>query len=107
MWLIRHGETEWALNGRHTGTTDIALTPNGEVIAAALADRLAGVEFDRVLCSPLKRARRTAELAGFTDVEIEPDLVEWNYGDYEGRTTIEIHAGAAGLVDLDRRRPRW
>jgi probable phosphoglycerate mutase len=67
------------------------LTANGEVIARGLADRLAGTTFDRVLSSPLKRARRTAELAGFADAEIEPDLVEWNYGDYEGRTSIDIH----------------
>ena len=64
VWLIRHGETEWALNGRHTGKSDIALTPNGEQIARGLASRLAGVSFDQVLSSPLKRARRTAELAG-------------------------------------------
>jgi probable phosphoglycerate mutase len=96
VWLIRHGETEWALNGRHTGTTDIPLTPNGEVIAAALADRLRGVTFDLVLSSPLQRARRTAELAGFPDAQIEPDLVEWNYGDYEGRTSADIHQERPG-----------
>ncbi len=92
--LIRHGETLWSLSGRHTGRTDLALTENGERSAAGLRARLQGIPFDRVLTSPLQRARRTCELAGFgAAARIDPDLSEWDYGDYEGRTTAEIHAG--------------
>lgn len=91
LWLIRHGETEWSRSGRHTGVTDIDLTPDGEEAARALRPVLAGTPFDQVLCSPRTRARRTAELAGLTDPVIVEDLVEWNYGDYEGRTRIDIH----------------
>jgi len=91
-WLVRHGETDWSISGQHTGKSDIELTSRGEELATALADRLKAYAFDRVWCSPLKRARRTAELAGFDDVEIVDDLFEWDYGDYEGRTTLEIHA---------------
>jgi broad specificity phosphatase PhoE len=91
VWLIRHGETEWSRSGQHTGVTDIPLTPAGEAAARALKGLLAGTRFDLVLSSPRQRARRTAELAGFEDVQIEPDLVEWDYGDYEGRTRADIH----------------
>ncbi len=90
VWLVRHGETEWSRDGRHTGSTDVPLTPEGEVAARALAPRLAGETFGLVLTSPLERARRTAELAGFPDAETDADLVEWRYGDYEGITTEEI-----------------
>ena len=90
IWLVRHGETEWSRSGQHTGVTDLPLTPAGEEAARALLPRLAEAEFDLVLSSPLQRARRTAELAGMADVELVPDLVEWDYGDYEGRTTADI-----------------
>jgi broad specificity phosphatase PhoE len=90
VWLVRHGETEWSRDGRHTGSTDIPLTEEGEAAARALAPRLAGETFALVLTSPLERARRTAELAGFPDAETDEDLVEWRYGDYEGVTTDEI-----------------
>jgi len=98
LWLARHGETEWSLAGRHTGRTDVPLTPQGERQAIALGERLRGAAFALVLASPLQRARRTAELAGFGDrLVIDADLVELDYGDYEGRTTAEIH----------RARPDW
>lgn len=89
VYLARHGETEWSKSGRHTGRTDLPLTPAGEAAARMLADRLRGVTFARVFTSPLVRARRTCELAGFT-ADIDPDLVEWDYGRYEGRTTADI-----------------
>jgi broad specificity phosphatase PhoE len=92
VWLIRHGETEWSTKGRHTGLTDLPLTEDGEAEAAALRDRLAAVPFDLVLTSPLRRAHHTAELAWFGDAEVVRDLVEWNYGDYEGRTSADIRA---------------
>lgn len=88
--LVRHGETAWSRDRRHTGLTDIPLTPRGEVQAASLAPRLAGWHFANVLVSPLSCARLTAELAGLEDVQITPELVEWNYGEYEGRTTMSI-----------------
>ena len=87
LWVVRHGETEWSRDGRHTSRTEVELTPEGEEVARGLADRLAGVEFDLVLTSPRVRARRTAELAGFADAHVEDDLAEWDYGDYEGITT--------------------
>ncbi|MDX6302660.1 MAG: hypothetical protein QOF53_3874 [Nocardioidaceae bacterium] len=90
LWLVRHGETEWSRDGKHTSTTDLDLTENGVKVACTLKDRLADTKFDLVLSSPRHRARRTAELAGFPDVEIDDDLVEWDYGDYEGITTAEI-----------------
>lgn len=97
LWLARHGETEWSLAGRHTGRTDVPLTARGEQQAAALGERLRGVEFALVLASPLERARRTAELAGFADVlTVDDDLMEVDYGAYEGRTTAEIHASQPG-----------
>ncbi len=88
--LVRHGQTEWSLAGRHTGRTDIELTPAGEATAKALAPALADVDFDLVLTSPRLRARRTAALAGCTEATVEDDLAEWDYGDYEGLTTPQI-----------------
>jgi broad specificity phosphatase PhoE len=89
LWLIRHGETDWSRNRRHTGRSDLPLTPEGEQAARALAPRLDGVPFDLVLASPLIRARHTAELAGLTP-QLEPRAVEWDYGRYEGITTTQI-----------------
>jgi broad specificity phosphatase PhoE len=92
--LLRHGQTEWSLNGRHTGSTDIPLTEEGRVQARALHDRLAGREFALVLTSPLGRARETAELAGLgAQTQVREDLLEWDYGDYEGVTTADIRKG--------------
>ncbi len=96
VWIIRHGETEWSKSGRHTGTTELELTPKGEQDALRLAPALAGVHFDLVLCSPRARARRTAALAGIRDVRIDQELAEWNYGDYEGRTRIQIQEDRPG-----------
>ncbi|MDX6239672.1 MAG: hypothetical protein QOG10_4487 [Kribbellaceae bacterium] len=96
VWLVRHGETEWSKSGRHTSTTDLPLTAEGERIAAELRDRLAGEQFDLVLTSPRQRARRTAELTGFGAAVVDDDLVEWNYGDYEGITTAEIRKKVPG-----------
>ncbi len=90
LWVVRHGETEWSRDGRHTSTTDLPLTDLGEAAATELVPRLAEVEFDLVLTSPRQRARRTAELAGFADAQVDEDLAEWAYGDYEGITTDEI-----------------
>jgi broad specificity phosphatase PhoE len=92
LYLIRHGETAWSLSGQHTSRTDLSLTKNGERCAAELKSRLSGIQFSHVWVSPLQRARQTCEIAGFTDsVKIEPDLTEWDYGDFEGRTTVDIH----------------
>lgn len=92
IYLARHGETEWSLTGRHTGLTDLPLTPVGETNARNLRDALKHVTFTRVFSSPLRRAWRTCELAGFRcTVEMIHDLVEWDYGAYEGRRTVEIH----------------
>ena len=98
IYLARHGETEWSLSGQHTGLTDLPLTERGERNALQLGKRLRGMMLARVFTSPLQRASRTCELAGFSDVaERLPDLVEWNYGDYEGQRTTEIQA----------KRPDW
>ncbi|MEV7602627.1 histidine phosphatase family protein [Kitasatospora sp. NPDC089797] len=97
LLLIRHGETEWSRQGRHTGSTDLPLTRYGEAQAHALAGALTVLEPARVLVSPLRRAVRTAQLAGFSDLRIEPDLREWDYGGYEGVTT----------ADIRRARPGW
>lgn len=89
--LVRHGETEWSATGRHTSHTDIPLTERGRERAQAVADELAGRSFALVLCSPLRRARETCELAGFWGTaKTDPELVEWDYGQYEGLTTAEI-----------------
>jgi len=93
IYLARHGETAWSLSGQHTGLTDLPLTERGEQNARALGQRLKGLNFVKVLTSPLQRARRTCEMAGFaTAADVDPDLLEWNYGQYEGRRTAEIHA---------------
>jgi len=98
IYLARHGETAWTLSGQHTGLTDLPLTERGERNARRLAERLRGVTFAKVFTSPLQRATRTCELAGFGAVaEIDRDLREWNYGEYEGRLTADIH----------RERPDW
>jgi probable phosphoglycerate mutase len=97
-YLARHGETAWTITGQHTGRTDLPLTERGEANAHRLGERLSGMTFAKVLVSPLQRAMRTCELAGFGSVaEIDADLVEWNYGEYEGRLTIDIH----------KERPDW
>ena len=93
VYAARHGETAWSLSGQHTGLTDLPLTERGERNARRLAVRLRGLTFAKVLTSPLERAARTCELAGFRGfAEVDRDLLEWNYGDYEGRRTVEIHA---------------
>jgi broad specificity phosphatase PhoE len=98
IYLARHGETKWSLTGQHTGLTDLPLTKRGEQNGRALKKRLAGLKFALVLTSPLQRARRTCELAGFGGVaEVDHNLVEWDYGQYEGLTTAQIRAG----------RPEW
>ncbi len=98
IYFIRHGETAWSLSGQHTGRTDIPLNEQGEQDARKLASRLRVVRFTRVFTSPLQRARRTCELAGLAEVaEIEPDLTEWDYGDYEGQRSL----------DTREKRPGW
>jgi broad specificity phosphatase PhoE len=98
VYLVRHGETAWSISGQHTGRTDVALTPKGEDEARALAPRLKGLLFDHVFSSPLRRAQRTCELAGFAGAAaLDPDLMEWDYGNYEGRTLVDIH----------KERPDW
>jgi len=92
IWLVRHGETEWAKSGRHTGRSDIPLTDEGRRQALALASRLAGHPFALVLTSPRSRAAETARLAGFPDAVVDPNLGEWDYGEFEGRTTADIRA---------------
>ncbi|MHB8847432.1 MAG: histidine phosphatase family protein [Burkholderiales bacterium] len=97
LYLVRHGETAWTVSGRHTGRTDLALTEQGENEARSVRPRLENLRFALVLSSPLQRARRTAELAGFGDAaQSDPDLTEWDYGAYEGRRTVEIRAEHAG-----------
>ena len=92
IYLARHGETAWTLSGQHTGLTDIPLTARGERNARRLQIRLRGLQFAKVFTSPLQRALRTCDLAGFGSLaELDHDLVEWNYGKYEGRITAEIH----------------
>jgi broad specificity phosphatase PhoE len=98
LYLIRHGETEWSLSGRHTGRTDVPLTRNGEDEARELGKQLGAIPFAHVLTSPLKRARQTCELVGVEKApEMEPDLAEWDYGDYEGQRS----------VDIRKARPDW
>jgi broad specificity phosphatase PhoE len=97
--LARHGDTAWTVSGQHTGRTDLPLTERGERNARALGERLRGRKFARVFTSPLQRAVRTCELAGFSGAaEEDPDLVEWDYGEYEGRRTAEIHAERPGWL---------
>jgi broad specificity phosphatase PhoE len=97
VWLLRHAETEWSRSGQHTGRTDIPLTDAGRDVARGLGQRLAGEDFALVLCSPLSRARETAQLAGLECSGLRDDLLEWDYGAYEGLTTPEIR----------ERRPGW
>jgi len=98
VYLLRHGETAWSLSGQHTGRTDIPLTAHGEQEARALGERLRSVSFAHVMSSPMQRARDTCALAGLAGrMQIEPDLAEWDYGDYEGARLVEIH----------RERPAW
>jgi broad specificity phosphatase PhoE len=98
IYLVRHGETAWSITGQHTGRTDLALTPHGEEEARALLPRLSDYRFDHVFSSPLQRAHRTCELAGFgAAATLDPDLLEWDYGQYEGRTLQDIH----------QKRPEW
>jgi probable phosphoglycerate mutase len=97
IYVARHGETAWSVSGQHTGTTDLPLTDRGERNARRLEERFRGVTFAKVFTSPLQRATRTCELAGFGSVaEIDRDLLEWNYGKYEGRRTVEILADRPG-----------
>ena len=92
VYLARHGETAWSLSGQHTGLTDIPLTAQGERNARRLGERLRGLQFAKVFTSPLRRAARTCELAGFAPMaSADSDLLEWNYGEYEGRRTKDIH----------------
>ncbi|MGH8892850.1 MAG: histidine phosphatase family protein, partial [Actinomycetes bacterium] len=96
LWLVRHGETEWSADGRHTSRTDLDLTSEGKTSARRLADRLAGCVFARVVTSPRQRARRTAALAGYPEADVLADLVEWDYGEDEGRTTAQIREDRPG-----------
>jgi probable phosphoglycerate mutase len=99
LYLARHGQTAWTITGQHTGLTDLPLTVEGETMARRLGDRLKGIEFAKVFTSPLRRASRTCALAGFGGVaEVDRDLVEWDYGDYEGRRTADILAERPGWV---------
>ena len=99
IYLVRHGETEWSLSGQHTGITDTPLTENGRKVAQRLEPVLAAETFVLVLTSPLERARETCELAGLGErAEIDRDLMEWNYGEYEGLTPEQIHAKSPGWM---------
>ena len=122
VYLVRHGETAWTISGQHTGRTDIPLTERGEDDARELSARLRGLSFAKVFTSPLQRARRTGELAGFgesAEADPDPDLMEWDYGAYEGRRTLDIRAERPGwrlfedgcpdgetLVEVSRRADR-
>ena len=120
VYLVRHGETAWTISGQHTGRTDIPLTERGEDDAQELSARLRGLSFAKVFTSPLQRARRTGELAGFGEwAEADPDLMEWDYGAHEGRRTVDIRAERPGwrlfedgcpdgetLVEVSRRADR-
>ena len=98
LYFVRHGETAWSLTGQHTGRTDLALTANGEAQARALAPMMQGIAFTHVLTSPLQRARQTCALTGLSSAAVvEPDLIEWDYGAYEGQLSVEIR----------KKRPGW
>ena len=98
MWIVRHGQTEWSESGRHTSVTDVELTAEGEQAAVELGARLAAERFERVLTSPLSRAHRTCELAGFGEgAVVDGRLTEWRYGTYEGLTTAEIRGDVPGF----------
>ena len=106
VYLIRHGETEWSLSGQHTGITDIPLTENGRKRANLLQPLLSQTSFGLVLTSPLQRAKETCILSGLGDqAEVEPDLMEWNYGDYEGLTSTQIHETAPGWIVFNHGAP--
>ena len=113
LWLVRHGETEWSRSGAHTGRTDIPLTAAGRDNAAALGRYLELRQFALVLVSPLQRARETCRLAGYENAIIDPDLSEWDYGDYEGLTTPQIRPNARdgrcgpGAYPTAKPPPRW
>lgn len=97
VFLVRHGETAWSITGQHTGRTDLPLTADGEKQARGLVPRLDGLSFDHVLSSPLRRAMQTCELAGFgSRATLDPELVEWDYGEYEGLTLAQIHRMRSG-----------
>jgi broad specificity phosphatase PhoE len=97
IWIIRHTDTEWSVTGRHTGRTDLPLSAAGREETGRLRERLAGIDFAEVISSPLRRAKETCELAGLQCTRESADLVEWDYGDYEGLTTVEVR----------HRRPHW
>ena len=99
IYLVRHGETEWSRTGQHTGRTDIHLTPQGEREAVGLGERLRGIPFARVFTSPLQRAKRTGEIAGFgSAAENELDLMEWDYGEYDGLRSVDIRQRSPGWM---------
>ena len=103
-YLVRHGETAWSLSGQHTGRTDLSLIPQGEANARRLGERLSGIAFERVLTSPLARAQRTCKLAGFdSSAVVDADLLEWNYGAYEGKTRSQICSERPGWEIFDVR----
>lgn len=107
IYLIRHGETAWTLSNRHTGMTDIPLTRRGEEDAAQIGKKLKGIPFSKILCSPLKRAQATCQHAGLLErAEIDPQLVEWNYGEYEGLTSEEIWKTSPGWTIFSQGAPR-
>lgn len=120
LYLIRHGQTEWNQTGQHTSYTDLSLTKEGQNQARYLQDRLDKVSIKKAISSPMKRAKETAALAGFSDPTIDELLVEWNYGDYEGKTTPEIKEtlpdwnifthgakGGESIKDVEERANRW
>ncbi|AJT42268.1 histidine phosphatase family protein [Psychromicrobium lacuslunae] len=98
LWLLRHGETEWSRSGQYTGLTDLPLTERGEEQARSARPALAAVNFDLVLSSPLQRARRTAELAGYPQAELEPLAHEWDYGEYEGVNSAQVRQERPGYL---------